>query len=534
MARIAKSCILQCVKNPTKKINLPHNKKVYLGRNEETMITDTELSRKQVAATADYDKYVIKVEAVGLNFSGCNGYVLRKNGIYDLKHGDRLELRLGCHEFDVLFHPPPDGDDNVDDDIVEPEPKRTKLNYPLFNLCDKAKESSKADNSVSADNASSKNETSGLWENIDNGDMLIYSFMNVKPAAKIAAFDLDGTLIKTKSGLRFAKNSEDWVLNFSEISQKISDLFKKNYKIVVFTNQGGVKSDQNKVKELKIRIESVLKKIKVPMQVFASTGKNIYRKPAPGMWDSLVNERNDGMEIDITNSFYVGDAAGREKNWAPKKNKDHSIGDRLFAINIGLKFYTPEEYFLGARSVSFVMPKFDPRTIKLDSKPAPLRDTCEVIIMVGSPGSGKSHYCKENIVIGGYAYANRDTMGSWQACVKMLEKSLQRKQSVVIDNTNPDKTTRKRYIDVIKKYNVPCRCFLMNTSPEHSKHNNRFRELTDKTHTPVGEMILNMFKKNFEEPSLDEGFEEIVKIDFIPKFDNSEHEKLYRMFLLDS
>ncbi|KAF2878879.1 hypothetical protein ILUMI_27299, partial [Ignelater luminosus] len=280
------------------------------------MITDTELSRKQVAATADYDKYVVTVEALGLNYSGCNGYVLRKGGIYDLKHGDRLELRLGCHEFDVLFHPPPDCDKNGDE-IVEPETKRAKLNYPLFNLSDKAKESSKV-NDASADNASefaSANELSGLWENIDNGDMLIYSFMNVKPAARIAAFDLDGTLIKTKSGLRFAKNSEDWVLNFSEVSQKISDLFKKKYKIVVFTNQGGVKSDQNKIKELKIRIESVLKKIKVPMQVFAATGKSIYRKPAPGMWNSLVNERNDGMEIDITKSFYVGDAAGREKNW---------------------------------------------------------------------------------------------------------------------------------------------------------------------------------------------------------------------------
>lgn len=43
--------------------------------------------------------------------------------------------------------------------------------------------------------------------------------------------------------------------------------------------------------------------------------------------------------------------------------KDHSIGDRLFALNIGIKFQTPEECFLGARKVAFTMPVFDPRNI---------------------------------------------------------------------------------------------------------------------------------------------------------------------------
>ena len=70
------------------------------------------------------------------------------------------------------------------------------------------------------------------------------------------------------------------------------------------------------------------------------------------------------MEIDLAESFYCGDAAGREKNWAPKKNKDHSIADRLFAMNITLNFKTPEEHFLGARKVNMLMPEFDPRKIK--------------------------------------------------------------------------------------------------------------------------------------------------------------------------
>lgn len=43
--------------------------------------------------------------------------------------------------------------------------------------------------------------------------------------------------------------------------------------------------------------------------------------------------------------MFVGDAAGRPENKMLKTKKDHSTADRLFAINIGIKFFTPEEHF---------------------------------------------------------------------------------------------------------------------------------------------------------------------------------------------
>lgn len=60
-------------------------------------------------------------------------------------------------------------------------------------------------------------------------------------------------------------------------------------------------------------------------------------------------------------------------------------------MNAGIKFYTPEEFFLNQKSASFNMPEFDPQ--KLDSNgqlldPASAKLTSsipELIVMVGFP-----------------------------------------------------------------------------------------------------------------------------------------------------
>lgn len=69
----------------------------------------------------------------------------------------------------------------------------------------------------------------------------------------------------------------------------------------------------------------------------------------------------------MPSSFYCGDAAGRQAKWALGKKKDHSCGDRLFAMNLSLKFYTPEEYFLGQRPVPYKEPSFNPQTFESPS-----------------------------------------------------------------------------------------------------------------------------------------------------------------------
>ena len=72
-----------------------------------------------------------------------------------------------------------------------------------------------------------------------------------------------------------------------------------------------------------------------------------------------------------------------------------------------------------------------------------------MIIMVGFPGSGKSTICKRHLIPNKYAHINRDTLKT--RCLKVCEEELKAGKSVVIDNTNPSKKDRAKYIDLAKK-----------------------------------------------------------------------------------
>lgn len=507
--KMTSRCYLKCIRDINPRINLPHNEPVYIGRNHCTAIIDTRVSRKQVMVTADIPKCKVSVKTIGSAYSGCNGYALKKYSTYGLIHGDILELRLGHHQYEIVFDPPPK------ESSEETPAKKPKLDS--FNIMMKA---------------SAQDNSQGLWESIDDNKLLIFTPHDVKHSELISAFDMDGTLIKTKSGSRFPKDQFDWELNYPNVVQKLKEYSEKGYKIVMFTNQAGVSAKKVKIGELKNKIQHILKKIGLPIQVFIATGDNIYRKPLPGMWQTLCKEKNGGTIVNLEKSFFVGDAAGRPKNWAPKRTKDHSTADRFFAANIGINFFTPEEFFLGASPVSYNEAKFNPKTITVPNFSFHPPDKQEIIIMVGGPGSGKSYFVNKYLLPHGYAHVNRDTLGSWQKCVKSLTEFVERKQSVVIDNTNPDKDSRKRYVQVAKDKNIACRCFVMTTSQSQSRHNNKFRELTDKKHLQVGEIVINSFYKHYQPPELGEGFEEIVNVPFIPDFYSKEREELYGMFLL--
>lgn len=119
-----------------------------------------------------------------------------------------------------------------------------------------------------------------------------------------------------------------------------------------------------------------------------------------------------------------------------KRKKDHSCSDRLFAMNVGIPFFTPEQHFQNSKYAEWVKPEFDPTTavysknISDDKKFQLLSTDTEVILMLGSPASGKSHFTREHLVKKSYVAINRDKLGNWQKCVQVMEDALKVKYTL--------------------------------------------------------------------------------------------------------
>ena len=78
---------------------------------------------------------------------------------------------------------------------------------------------------------------------------------------------MDTTLIKTKSGKKVPKDACDWQLLYPEVPEIIKRHYDNGYKIVILSNQGNLNFGIIKVKDFKIKIEKLVQKIGVPMQV---------------------------------------------------------------------------------------------------------------------------------------------------------------------------------------------------------------------------------------------------------------------------
>jgi bifunctional polynucleotide phosphatase/kinase len=213
--------------------------------------------------------------------------------------------------------------------------------------------------------------------------------------------------------------------------------------------------------------------LNIPLKIAVATTKASY-KPSLQIYEELFTK-----PIDKTKSFMCGDALGRPN--------DHSDCDLKFAEAIGIKILSPEELF-----------PFDKKDTPIVIKPS---ETQEIVIMVGMPGSGKSHLAKtftkpfsKPFTKTNYVIIEGDIYKTSEKMIKAAIPHLDKGTSVVFDATNPTREKRKEYITVAERYKIPVRCIYMNTSMEEAIARNNLRE------KPVPRIVYNVYNKKFQVP----------------------------------
>ena len=99
-----KNFVLRCVKKSHPDIDLPDFLPVIIGRNRQTEITNSRLSRHHVKLTANVSKKQVLCQIIGPNGSKLNGEkVLHKNEKVVLKSGDKIELLEGLYEHLIVL-----------------------------------------------------------------------------------------------------------------------------------------------------------------------------------------------------------------------------------------------------------------------------------------------------------------------------------------------------------------------------------------------------------------------------------------------
>ncbi len=310
-----------------------------------------------------------------------------------------------------------------------------------------------------------------------------------------AMFDLDGTLIKPSSGARFPKNKDDWEF-MPNVEDVLSKYTETETHVLIVTNQSKLKTDQQ-IEDFQYKIEKIIDSLKMnSLVIYVSISNSKYRKPCTAFWDEFLHV------INKKKIFYCGDACGRKG--------DHADTDYKFSHNIGIKFYTPEHVFLKEPNNIGKIIYPDLESIKIGKYDFHTKSK-DFTIITGMPGSGKSYFCDE--YLSDYTVISRDNLKTLKKCLDATKTSLENKEKIVIDNTNPSKEARIDFINIAKKYNRKIRSIYFNTDKNISKHNNIYRSvLTDRKIVP--DIAYRVYAKQFCKPSKDEGFDELIETDF--------------------
>ena len=131
----------------------------------------------------------------------------------------------------------------------------------------------------------------------------------------------------------------------------------------------------------------------------------------------------------------------------------------------------------------------------------------EAILFIGVQGSGKSTFYKKEY-FNSHLRISLDLLNTRNKESKLLDFCLEFQQRLVIDNTNPTKEERAKYIQKLKQRGFKIIAIYFETTLKTALERNELREGKAKV-AKVG--VLATYKK-MELPMYKEGFDEIYTI----------------------
>ncbi len=130
-----------------------------------------------------------------------------------------------------------------------------------------------------------------------------------------------------------------------------------------------------------------------------------------------------------------------------------------------------------------------------------------LIILMGVQGSGKSTFYHARLATG-FVRVNLDTLKTRNREQLLVEECLMEGKSYAIDNTNPTRLDRERYIPAAKAAGYRIVGYFFEPQVEDCLRRNAGRE--GKARVP--DIAIYSTAKRLEPPSLDEGFDELFLV----------------------
>ncbi len=308
---------------------------------------------------------------------------------------------------------------------------------------------------------------------------------------KFIFLNRDYTLIKSTSGSFFPKNADDWEF-LTNVKKTIELMIDNDFQIGITTNQPGIARGTTTIEiqeEIcKNIISSFDEKYHQRFHYFiADDPENL--KPNKSVFENIIKDE----KIDLFNSMVVGDTKA----------------DEIFAKNINLQFKPANKFF---------------------------KNSQQITIMVGFPASGKTaHYREYNpfdvrVCLDDFITSiNEDYKIEWKNIYynieeKIMTDALADKLDIIIDRTNVNKKRRKRFMDIINKYktqkeehtkkpeDIRIVCKHLKIPLETCKDNYTISKVIPENKLWEVEDIFDRMESEFEEPTLDEGFDEVITI----------------------